>query len=53
MITDKVLVNMGIKQWAKQKSEITKITPNIADFSYLFLIWEQNNMGANKILCMG
>ena len=28
-----------------------KFTPNIADFSNLFSIWEQNNTGANKILC--
>jgi Cof subfamily protein (haloacid dehalogenase superfamily) len=41
-----------LDEWVKQESEITKITPHIADFSNLFSIWEQDNTGANKILCM-
>lgn len=39
-------------EWAKQESEITHIIPNIINFSYLFNIWQQENSGPNKILCM-
>lgn len=38
--------------WAKQESEITNITPNIISFEELIHIWDQDNTGPNKILCM-
>lgn len=39
-------------EWAKQESEITNISPAITDFNNLFTMWEQENTGPNKILCM-
>lgn len=39
-------------QWAAQEGDITKLTPTITNFSDLFMTWEQENSGPNKILCM-
>lgn len=41
-----------IDKWAKQESEITHISPIITRFTDLFSLWEQENSGPNKILCM-
>lgn len=39
--------------WAEQESEITNIIPDICDFNELIKLWKQDNLGPNKILCMG
>ncbi|MGV8980463.1 Cof-type HAD-IIB family hydrolase [Clostridium sp.] len=40
-------------KWAEQESEITNIYPNIGYFNDLFNVWDRENSGPNKILCMG
>ncbi|MCR2821887.1 Cof-type HAD-IIB family hydrolase [Lederbergia panacisoli] len=39
--------------WAIQEQEIAKTEPKIMDYQKLFHMWEQQNTGANKVLCMG
>lgn len=39
-------------QWSEQESEITKIVPNVVEFSLLFEKWREEGTGPNKILCM-
>ena len=39
-------------EWAEQESEITNISPNVMNFTDLFNVWEQEQLGPNKILCM-
>ncbi|WP_160685805.1 Cof-type HAD-IIB family hydrolase [Clostridium sp. C2-6-12] len=38
--------------WAKQESEITNIIPNVVNFVELIEIWDREETGPNKILCM-
>ena len=40
-------------EWAKQEMEITNISPKVMNFTDLFNVWQQQNLGPNKILCMG
>ncbi|WP_434630874.1 Cof-type HAD-IIB family hydrolase [Thermoanaerobacterium thermosaccharolyticum] len=39
-------------EWVRQESEITNVDPIIRDYNDLFNIWEKENLGPNKILCM-
>ena len=39
-------------QWAKQESDITNIPPSIVSFNELLNVWDKENSGPNKILCM-
>ena len=40
-------------KWAMQESEITNISPNVVKFNNLFDVWDKEDSGPNKILCMG
>lgn len=42
-----------IDEWADQEARITRNTPNICGFPGLLDLWEKENTGPNKILCMG
>lgn len=39
-------------EWARQEYEITNIIPNVINFEFLFEVWEKEDSGSNKILCM-
>lgn len=39
-------------KWARQEHEITNIIPNVINFGFLFKIWEMEDSGPNKVLCM-
>lgn len=41
-----------IDEWAKQEGIITNMSPNIMNFIDLLDLWEKENSGPNKILCM-
>ncbi|WP_238883311.1 Cof-type HAD-IIB family hydrolase [Clostridium sp. YIM B02551] len=43
----------NLDKWAINESEITNISPEIIDFNKLIKQLENQNSGANKILCMG
>lgn len=41
-----------IDEWAEQEGIITNMSPTIMSFADLFDLWDKENSGPNKILCM-
>lgn len=39
-------------EWVRQEYEITSVIPNVINFEFLFEVWEKEDSGSNKILCM-
>lgn len=39
-------------EWSQQEFKITNIKPNYQKFNELFKLWQKNNTGPNKMLCM-